>query len=132
MLYVFIKINTYYSTPRHYTNILLSYFTFQIYLPVRHLFKSVCVATPHPGLYLHAVQSIACLQPTRCLLHIKLEEPLVVRFLFTAFTSSTTLSEPFGIALSLKCFCRLISINFYKNINGAAEGSRTPMQSISF
>ncbi len=39
-----------------------------------------------------------------------LVEYLAVRIFFSAFTSSTAVSGPFGIASSLKCFCRLRKI----------------------
>ena len=68
------------------------------------MLKLVCVATPHPEPYLLAFQSLLVHDLLAPHPYIKLGEHLVVRISFSAFTSSTTVSEPFDIALSLKCF----------------------------
>ena len=63
----------------------------------KYVFKLVCVATPHPEPYLLAFQSLLVHDLLAPHPLIKQGEPLVVRFFFTVFTSSTTLSGPFDI-----------------------------------
>ena len=78
-----------------------------IFNPVLTRKQLVCVATPHPELYLLAFQSLLVHDLLMPHPYIKLGEPLVVRFFFAVFTSSTTLSELFDIHYSSDGIARL-------------------------